>query len=212
MGRRGKGRIIVFLFVALIFMGIGYSVLQSNLNISGTAKSSGSFGVQIVRVDETQDSISNGGVSVKREEHTTTTATFVTEFIAPGDYVEYKITVENTGTIDAVVSAAIDDTENELDEDDNPIFIFTAIDEDGLDVTRYRDQIDAGERKEITVKIKFNEEAVGFPSEDITITLTIDAVQKAKSNYTPSHLLTILVWPSTVNGESNQYLQNRCLP
>ena len=206
-----KSKMIVFLCITLLFMGIGYAVLQSNLNISGTAKSTGTFGVQITNVLETQDSIDNGGVSSKTEEHTTTTATFVTEFTAPGDYVEYKLTVSNIGTIDAVISANINDSDNEVDGNNNPYYIFTAIDEDNLDITKYRDELNVGESKEITVKIKFNEKATNFPNKNVTFTLTINAIQKATSDYNPEEREATensSCFVSVIPGEINYYDTN----
>ena len=57
--RNKKNMVIGLLCVALVFMGIGYSLLQSTLNISGTAKSTGSFNVQITNITMKEKSNNN---------------------------------------------------------------------------------------------------------------------------------------------------------
>ena len=61
MGSRSKkNRMIIFLCVALVFMGVGYAALQSNLSISGSASASGSINVQITNVEEDEVSSAIG--------------------------------------------------------------------------------------------------------------------------------------------------------
>ena len=69
--RNKKNMVIGLLCVALVFMGIGYSIFNSTLNISGTATSSGSFDVKITNV-------------VLKEKSTKVTDT--TEYKANNDY------------------------------------------------------------------------------------------------------------------------------
>ena len=182
--RNRKSKLIAFLFVALVFMGIGYAALQTNLNIGGTAKASGTFNVEIFSITETQDSISNGGVTTKSATRnaTNTEATFDTTFVKPGDYVEYKVTIKNTGTIDAVIDMEIDDSDNEDDGQGNDIFLFDVKD----DTTEHKIKknttqniiLEAGQSRVFTVKISFNSRATTFPSQVISFVLTTEARQR----------------------------------
>ena len=203
-----KTRIITFLCIALVFMGIGYAVLQSNINISGVAKAGGSFNVEIIDIKETEGSSSAGGVNVKNASYEALSATFNAKFTKPGDYVEYIVTVKNKGTIDAVLSSRLTDIDSQTDTSGNQLYYFTALDDEGLDVTQYRNELDAGESKDITVKILFNENAVGYASEDAIYTLLIEAVQKSSSDYDPSERLDKKCFVSLIPGEINYYDMN----
>ena len=179
----GKSKIIAFLCIALVFMGIGYATLQSNLSITGTAKASGVFNVEIFSIAETQDSVDNGGVTTKSATRnaSNTEATFDTSFSKPGDYVEYKVTVKNTGTIDAVVDMEIDDSDNEVDLQGNDIFLFEVIDDTtGHKIKKNTTQnviLEAGQSRIFTVKMSFNSAATEFPSQTVNFVLTVETQQ-----------------------------------
>ena len=103
-----KSVVIGILCIALVFMGIGYSILSSTLNITGTAKASGSFNVQITNV--TMKDKSSGATDQTEYpgySQDGTTANLIVDFNEPGDYITYTIEVSNLGTIDAIVKAAV---------------------------------------------------------------------------------------------------------
>ena len=101
---KNKKMIIGVLCIALVFMGIGFALFSTSLNLNGTATSSGTFDVKITNVvlDTTK----------KTEGATDTTAAItnnyaVTEqnlsatFSEPGDYITWTLTVTNRGSISA---------------------------------------------------------------------------------------------------------------
>ena len=178
-----KSKMIVFLCVALIFMGVGYAVLQSNLNISGTAKAVGTFNVQITNAEEDATSSAVGGVPAakKSASHTQTTATINAEFSKPGDFVEYEIEVSNLGSIDAIIDVVIDDEilASEEDEYGNKIYL--------LSVTpSARQELLVEQVKTLLVKIEYNKNAQGLPeSESVTFTVSVNATQKGTQTVEP---------------------------
>ena len=182
MRKNSKSKLIIFLFFALIFMGIGYATLQSNLSISGTTQAVGSFDIEITNVSETNGSISNGGVTVKTETHTTKSATFTAEFTKPGDYVEYYIKVENLGSIDGILCTSTSKNRIQKDGDGNDIYLFEVTEKDtSTDYSNTNIVLEVGEYKEIIVKMSYNSLATEFPNESVTFTFEIEAIQKGKN-------------------------------
>ena len=188
--RNKKSMVIRILCITLVFMGIGYAALHTRLNISGTARSSGIFNVEIFSITETQNSINNGGVTTKStsRENSNTVANYSATFTKPGDFVEYKMTIKNTGTIDAVVEMEIDDSDNEKDSNDNDIFIFNIIDDTtGHKIKKETIQnmiLEAGESRVFTVKMSYNINATEFPEDEVTFTVTTKITQKGSNTIT----------------------------
>ena len=107
MKRNGKGKLIGILCIALVFMGIGFAALQTNLNITGTATSSGTFDVKITNV-EVDNSKTTAGVTDNTpppgNNYAVTEQTLIATFSEPGDYITYDITVTNRGSIAAAIT------------------------------------------------------------------------------------------------------------
>jgi len=91
--------VIVSLCVLLLIMSAGYAAFSSVLNISGTARIAGKWQIEVIGVAVKDTS----GTGENAEDPTWggTTATVQANLYEPGDYVEYAITVQNKGTIDA---------------------------------------------------------------------------------------------------------------
>ena len=189
--RSKKNRMIIFLCVALVFMGIGYATLQSNLSISGSASAAGTFDVQITNVEENQESSSRGGVSANKKSGTYTakTATISAEFSKPGDFVIYQVDVTNLGSIDAVIDVAVDNEVLASQEDGygNKIYLLSVKTSDGKNATSVRQDLDVNDTKSIMVKIAFNESARILPqNSEVTFTVSVIAMQKSSSLLPPA--------------------------
>ena len=203
--KKNKRLFITILYSALLIIGIGYSLVSSLLIISGTSKASGTFNVEIINIVETNASSTSGGATNKSANYDALTATFSADFAKPRDYVEYIVTIQNKGTIDVVLSSRVSQLDSQTDNNNNPIYIFTALDTDGLDVTQYRNDLPAGETTDVIVKILYNENATSLPSGNATFTLLIDAVQESASDYHPSERLDKKCFISVIPGEINYY-------
>ena len=102
INRTQRNYIIVGLCAILVIMGVGYAAFQSQLKISGTSNIASNFLVKITSI--TPNSII--GTAADKTEITTyndTSATFGVSLKSPGDSITYDITIENKGTIDAVL-------------------------------------------------------------------------------------------------------------
>lgn len=111
--KKTKNVVIIALCLTLIFMGVGFAALSQNINIEATGTVSGKDAWKVHyasfalngkggnAVDTTPEA-TDGGVKYLDTSKTTATVNFT--LTAPGDYVEYKGTITNFGSIDAKLS------------------------------------------------------------------------------------------------------------
>ena len=156
--------IIISLIIAILSMAIGYSAFASQLKVNGTAEIVGEWNVKIVSI-EAQDV--SEGCDIGTPQYTNTSATFNAKLIKPGDSITYLVTIENAGTIDAVL--------------DNIIF---KEDENGSSAIKYEaseidEMLESGEKTTVAIKIEYDLETNEIPSiKTKTITGIIEYVQK----------------------------------
>lgn len=108
--KKTKNVVIIALCLTLIFMGVGFAALSQNINIKATGTVSGktawdvhyaSFALNGKGGDAVDTTAEPTGEGVKYLDAAKTTATVSFTLTAPGDYVEYKGTITNFGSIDA---------------------------------------------------------------------------------------------------------------
>lgn len=100
--RKNKNIIIGLLFTIITFMGIGFATLYSELQIEGGTSLSNTWNVQITNIEVLN---SSDNANAGNPTFNATAANFNASLSAPGDYVSYKITVTNLGSIDAVLTS-----------------------------------------------------------------------------------------------------------
>ena len=104
--RKKRNIIIGALCSLLVFMGIGYAILSQTLNISGIANMKGNWNVKITNMELLSENKTGRAEEVSHS-FTDTTATFTADLYMPGDSIEYRVTVENQGNIDAVLNLSL---------------------------------------------------------------------------------------------------------
>ena len=144
----------------LVIMGVGYAAFQSQLKISGTSNIASNF---LVKITDIQVSNIVRGAADKEDvtTHTDTTATFGTTLQSPGDSITYDITIENKGTIDAVLK-----TITKTDTSNSAIIFETSGVNEG-------DPLNVGEIATMKVTVTYNPEVTSQP-EDLDSTLKVD--------------------------------------
>lgn len=170
--RRKRNYIIAGLCMILLIMVVGYAAFSSQLKISGTSNISSSFLVKITNIE-----VSNivGGAKDKSEvtTHTDTTATFGTTLQSPGDSITYDITIENQGTIYAVLK-----TINKTDTSNSAILFETSGVFEG-------DALNAGGIATMQVTVTYNPNITTQP-DDLDSNLKIDlGYEQAPEGYVP---------------------------
>ena len=157
---RQRNYIILGLCSILLVMAAGYAAFRSQLTINGTSNISSEWKVLITDI---QSSVLNGTPENSEEpSHTDTTATFKTNLVSPGDSMQYTVTVENQGSIDAVLK-----TIQKSDSNNNAIiFEITGIEQG--------DTLKAHETTTFNVTVTYNRDVTTQPdnlTSDLTITL-----------------------------------------
>ena len=173
--RKKRNIIIGALCCLLVFMGIGYAILSQTLNISGIANMRGNWNVKITNMELLSENKTGRAVEVSHS-FTDTTATFTADLYMPGDSIEYRVTVENQGNIDALLKSIIPTTTN---KSEGIKFSHSEIDNTVLT---------AGKTITFTMKVEFLEDATSIPKVDnVKYNLELVYVQyDGKSEYTPA--------------------------
>ena len=159
-----RNYIILGLCSILLVMAAGYAAFSSRLTINGTSNITSEFKVLITDI---QSSVLVGeATDAETPTHTETTATFKTNLVSPGDSMQYDITVENQGDIDAVLeSIDVKTSENEA-----ILFETTGI--------KRGDKLGPDESDILTVTVTYNPEITDQPSNlNATVTVTLNYVQ-----------------------------------
>ena len=161
---RQRNYIILGLCSILLVMAAGYAAFRSQLTINGTSNISSEWKVLITDI---QSSVLNGTPENSEEpSHTETTATFKTNLVSPGDSMQYTVTVENRGNIDAVLKTlSKTDSNNEA-----IIFEITGIEQG--------DTLKAHESTTFNVTVTYNRDITNQPANLTSdLTITLDYVQ-----------------------------------
>ena len=172
MSNNKKRNIIIgSLCAVVLLMAVGYAAFQTVLNIQGTSNITSSWNVKITNVTSKNivGTASNNGDPSFEE----LSATFKTSLQAPGDSIEYDITVSNAGSLDAKLD------EITLSDTNNPAIKFTA-----SGMTK-GDVITAGSTKILTVKVEYLSSVSEQPT-NTTSTLTVDLDYSQATGTTPS--------------------------
>ncbi|MEI3508519.1 MAG: DUF6273 domain-containing protein [Bacilli bacterium] len=172
MSKNKKRNIIIgSLCAVVLLMAVGYAAFQTVLNIQGTSNITSSWNVKITNVTSKNivGTASNNGDPSFEE----LSATFKTSLQAPGDSIEYDITVTNAGNLDAKLD------EITLSDTNNPAIKFTA-----SGMTK-GDVITAGSTKVLTVKVEYISSVSEQPT-NTTSTLTVDLDYSQATGTTPS--------------------------
>ena len=97
---RSKKTVIIALCAAIFLMAVGFAAFSTTLTIDGTANISSDWKVVFTDIDVVSKT---DGATSKTADASGTTATFNVGLTSPGDNIVYEITVENQGSLDAII-------------------------------------------------------------------------------------------------------------
>ena len=153
MRKNKKKRIMIISLIGiLILMTVGYAAFQTNLEIKGTSKVTSNWDIRITNVEES--SKGGEGESAKEPRWTDLTANVEANLYQKGDFVEYEVTVENRGTLDA----KLENIEEKIIGENEAIKITFSGYTKG-------EKLYKNTSKKIKVKIEYNPEFNGVPEE-----------------------------------------------
>ena len=160
-----KRTLIIVSVIALVFFGaIGYAGYNSALKLNANYSVSESFEIKITDIQTK----TVGGHAINNSVPTFdgTTASFDAKFYLPGDYIEYSVTLSNTGNIDTVFESV----EEVEDIDSALIFSYSGI--------KTGDSLPANSEKTITIRVEYDVNVTEQPEViSNTFDLTINFVE-----------------------------------
>ncbi len=103
--RRRKESLIMIVIISVLFLGIGYAYITTNLSINGTADvDSNTWNVYWDNVQVTEGSVTGDQVITQPTIDTNkTTVSFHIRLKEPGEYYEFTVDAKNDGSIDAMI-------------------------------------------------------------------------------------------------------------
>ena len=161
---RQRNYIILGLCSILLVMAAGYAAFRTQLTINGTSNITSDWKVLITDI---QSSVLSGNATdAEAPSHTETTATFKTNLVSPGDSMQYDITVENRGDIDAVLESI------DVKTSENEAILFET---SGI---KRGDKLLPEESDVLTVVVTYNPEVTNQPDNlNSEVTVTLNYVQ-----------------------------------
>ena len=189
MAQRKKNNIIIVsLCAAVLLMAVGYAAFSSILNIKGTSSISGNWKVLITNV--VNKNIVGSASNKEEPSWEDLTATFKTNLVSPGDSIEYDITIENRGNLNATLDKIT------LTDSNNEAIKFTS---SGLEEGS---ELNAGVTATLTVKVEYDNNVTTQPeSTEGTFTVTLDYSQKEGSGVVSQSAAEKLIATATDSGD-----------
>ena len=161
---RQRNYIILGLCSILLVMTAGYAAFRSQLTINGTSNITSEWKVLITDIQS--KTLSGAATDAETPSHTETTATFKTNLVSPGDSMQYDITVENQGDIDAVLESI------DVNTSENEAILFET---SGI---KRGDQLLPNDSDVLTVVVTYNPEVTNQPENlNSEVTVTLNYVQ-----------------------------------
>jgi len=154
-----KNKIIIIMCIALLLMATGYALVSTTLTIKGTSSVTDTWGVKIMSVSS---AATGRAYNIVEPVYTDTSMTFSVGVKEPGDKMTFTITIQNFGTLAAMLES-IDVTAGSSDLIEYSI--------DGIEENSI---LPAGATKIFTVTTGFNKNATVInngENEDLTIDL-----------------------------------------
>ena len=161
---RQRNYIILGLCSILLVMAAGYAAFRTQLTINGTSNITSDWKVLITDIQS--KTLSGAATDAEIPSHTETTATFKTSLVSPGDSMQYDITVENRGDIDAVLESI------DVKTSENEAILFET---SGI---KRGDKLLPEESDVLTVVVTYNPEVTDQPDNlNSEVTVTLNYVQ-----------------------------------
>jgi len=162
--RRKRNILIGSLCCLLVFMGVGYALLSQNLNLAGNSNLVGVWDVVIIEATKINEVGRGTGT-----EATVNGASinFTTTLYMPGDSVEYSVTVENQGNINAKLL-----TTQGFPQSEYVKYTITGLSEGDILVG---DSESSARKKTFTIKVEIPTNITSLPSSDDTVARGVTA-------------------------------------
>ncbi len=183
-GKRRKGFLLV-LVLLLMFVSIGYAILSTNLNITGTSTiSDTNWDIHFENLNVTTGSVAigTGDSAATINTATRTDISYTITLNKPGDFYEFTVDVKNSGTVDGMVDTIVSQM-NGIDIDALPSYLnYTATYSDGKSIAPNHLLVAGGkETYKVRVEYKKDISSTDLPATDDHLSFTL-SVNYAQAN------------------------------
>ncbi len=209
--RRKKNNKLVYVLVALIlFLGLGYAFLQTDLTINGTGKiAASSWNIYFDNVQVTTGSATlQTGDSIPTINSTTLTdITYTITLKEPGDFYEFEVAVVNGGTLDAMIGTITNKLNgNEISTNNAlPVYLDYSVAYSDRVAIAPNQLLEAGNSETIKVRLAFRTDIdpEDLPTEGATNTLSfgLNYIQAEDNAVTVPHPIDFSTdsWETIIN-------------
>ena len=195
---RRQRKIIMFsLIFTLICMTIGYASFQSNLNITGSSTVTSNWDIEITNV--TSGTASGTAENTVSPTWDKLTASMEANLYGKDDSMEYDVTIENKGTLDA----KLEDITTNLENANNDAVVIT------FSGYTKGEKLLKGESKTIHVKIAYNPSYTGDETSS-EVEINFNYVQN-NNEKSPSSSTYLLTYDYSTNGGTSTDLDKEYL-
>lgn len=176
--KKKRGLTVLVLLLLLLCITVGYSVLSTTLNITGTSTiGSASWDVHFQNVSVTSGSVTaTSGPTIQTGSLSTT---YTVTLPQPGDFFEFTVQVKNAGSIDAKLNNA--PTISGVSSAQDVYVNYSVKYSDGT-TPAANDALNAGDTKTYRVRVEFdrnvNPEQLPTSNQTLNLTCSIPYVQK----------------------------------
>lgn len=167
MNDKTKNYVIAILLLLVLGISVGYATIGTNLRIEGTSKiNSTSWNVKFSAVNVTEGSVA----ATKAATLGDTLISYDVTLAKPGDFYEFTATVSNTGSINAMLTAA--PTISGVSTEQQKYVNYTVTYSDGTAIAS-GDKLASGSTKDVKVRIEYKTdvEASDLPDSNQTLNL-----------------------------------------
>ena len=195
---RRQRKIIMFsLIFTLICMTVGYASFQSNLNITGSSTVTSNWDIEITNV--TSGTASGTAENTVSPTWDKLTASMEANLYGKDDSMEYDVTIENKGTLDA----KLEDITTNLENANNDAVVIT------FSGYTKGEKLLKGESKTIHVKIAYNPSYTGDETSS-EVEINFNYVQN-NNEKSPSSSTYLLTYDYSTNGGTSTDLDKEYL-
>ncbi len=192
-----------YLFLGILFIvGIGYAVLQANLEINGTTKiSSNTWDIHFnnIQVNENSVSIGTGDSVATIDPNNNCKVDFEVTLSLPGDFYEFTVDVVNAGTIDGMIGELNKSLKvnNEIVSEIPDFLEYSVTYEDGMEILRNH-ALNAGTTETYKVRLEFRSDIEELP-DATTIEASLEPQFIQADDTTIARPITMFADGQTVN-------------
>ncbi len=160
MRRRKNNKFVLTVVALILFLGLGYAFLQTDLTINGTGKiaaSSWDIHFEDLTLNPNNVAPSTGDVAATIDSTTLTDITYTITLKEPGDFYEFEVAIVNSGTIDAMIGIITNKLNgNEISTTNSlPVYLsYSVAYSDGVAIVPNQ-LLEAGNSETIKVRLAF---------------------------------------------------------